>query len=235
MLLSGLVAELRAHAFSPLLLVRHTQTYGQLLGPGQEVSLEYKFFPDPRLDPRDFVVALSLVYASQKGDYHALTFFNETINIVELPKLIDWELISLFGFFAAGLAGLGERGGLHIAVCVCVLKYAAEAPPRPFICCVADGVWLKIGLMPPCDAPSTHAFHTFAGYLLYSYVVSQGWVRSGKQRARAKRAAAGNAGTVAMSAEDQQDWVKGTPYDSFVKRNAARAATASTRRAAAAK
>jgi hypothetical protein len=84
------------------------QTYGDELKPGEELSLEYKFFPDPRLEPRDFVVALSAVYTDNKGKFHSLTFFNETINIVEVKQLIDWELIFLVLIFATGFAGIGE-------------------------------------------------------------------------------------------------------------------------------
>lgn len=81
--------------------------------------------------------------------------------------------------------------------------------------------------MPICCTPA-------AGYAAYSYVVAQGWVKSSKQRARSSRprsdrSATGSAGAAQMSEEDQQDWVKGTPYDTFVRSKSQRQASVSKR------
>jgi hypothetical protein len=71
----------------------------------------------------------------------------------------------------------------------------------------------------------------FAVYFVYSYVANMGWFksvvgsskkgRSGSRKGLAgggSGGAGGAAGAVpVMTAEQQQDWVKGTPYDSFVK------------------
>mmetsp|Transcript_17513 Transcript_17513/g.30054 ORF Transcript_17513/g.30054 Transcript_17513/m.30054 type:complete len:257 (-) Transcript_17513:618-1388(-) len=153
--------------------------YFQTVGPGEELSLEYKFYPDPRLpSPREFLVALTAFYLDTKGQYHSTTFFNQTITIIDIPKMVDWELLSLIGLFLAVLA--------------------------------------------------------IAGYFLYNYIVSLGWLKSQKKRSRARKGP--TEGTPVMSAEDQQDWLKGTPYDSFLKeRKKAAAGTGAKKAAAAAK
>lgn len=145
--------------------------YGQVVKPGEEVSLEYKFLPDPRLEPRDFVVALTVFYVDGSGKWYTSTFFNQTVNIVEVKKLVDWELLFLIVLFATGIAGV---------------VYAA-----------------------------------------YAYVVSLGWLKSQKKRRTTSRS---KEPVAPMSAEDQQDWVKGTPYDSFLK-NKEKAATKRATRA----
>ncbi len=59
--------------------------------------------------------------------------------------------------------------------------------------------------------------------------MSLGWLKSQKKRRTTSRK---NEPVAPMSAEDQQEWLKGTPYDSFVKskdkvtkRSAAKAAS----------
>lgn len=80
------------------------------LPAGAETSVEYTFMPDPRLEPRDFVVALTVVYHDNKGSYFSNTFFNSTVEIVGEKKLVDWELIQLF-VMLGGLAA----GALYLA------------------------------------------------------------------------------------------------------------------------
>lgn len=83
------------------------QFYHQAVAPGKEISLDYKFVPDPRIEPRDFIVALTVFYQDTKGVYFSNTFFNQTIEIVEVKKLIDWELIFLVFFLLALAGGIG--------------------------------------------------------------------------------------------------------------------------------
>ena len=80
------------------------------MAPGGEISLEYKFQPDARLEPRDFVVALTVFYQDSKGEYFSNTFFNQTVEIIEIKKMIDWELISMFLIIIGIFAGVGESG-----------------------------------------------------------------------------------------------------------------------------
>jgi hypothetical protein len=82
------------------------QVYHQTVDAGKQLSIEYKFMPDPRLDNRDFTVALTVFYHDAAGKYFSNTFFNQTVSIVEVKKLIDWELIFLF-VLLGGLAAVG--------------------------------------------------------------------------------------------------------------------------------
>ena len=83
------------------------QIYHQAVAPGKELSIEYKFMPDPRVEPRDFIVSLTVFYQDTKGVYFSNTFFNQTIEIVEVKKLIDWELIFLYVFLIALVGVIG--------------------------------------------------------------------------------------------------------------------------------
>lgn len=102
--------------------VSTVQGYFQVVQPGAELSLEYKFYPDARLpSPRDFVVALTAFYFDNAGTFYSSTFFNQTVTIVEIPKLVDWELLSLIGLFVAALAAIGACIGpnwVHLHVCM---------------------------------------------------------------------------------------------------------------------
>lgn len=51
---------------------------------------------------------LFLLLASGKEGFKSTTFFNQTVEVVELPKLIDWDLIFLYLLLLAILAVLGE-------------------------------------------------------------------------------------------------------------------------------
>lgn len=79
--------------------------YLQVIPPGEDLTFEYTFNPDYRLEPRDFTVALTVVYHNEKEQFFSNTFFNETIEIVEEPKLIDYEMISLVVLLAAIAGG----------------------------------------------------------------------------------------------------------------------------------
>ena len=83
------------------------QTYFEAVLPGKESSFEYKFMPDPRVEPRDFIVALTVIYQDTKGVYYSNTFFNQTIEIIEVKKLVDWELLFLYVFIFGLIAGIG--------------------------------------------------------------------------------------------------------------------------------
>lgn len=149
------------------------QLYHQPLAVGQEISVEYKFLPDPRLEPRDFVVALTVFYQDPKGQYYSNTFFNKTIDFVEEKKLIDWELIFLFVF----LIGLASG--------VVYVLYTLVAP----------------------------------------HLSSLGYMSK-----KSKKSKASSAPRV-PTAQDNEDWVKGTNYDNFTKKKAAAAVAATKAKA----
>lgn len=87
--------------------------------------MDYKFMPDARLEPRDFVVALTVFYQDTKGQYYSNTFFNQTVEIIEIKKMIDWELLSMLAIVFGLIAGVGESAwGLH--GCHAVTLHAAR-------------------------------------------------------------------------------------------------------------
>lgn len=92
------------------------------LGQGDETSAEYRLFFPRQLPPRDFMLQLSLVYSMGAG-YFTKQFFNETIQIIEEPTLLDTQLLGLYLIGAALLAAAGQsapptcRGGAGAGGC----------------------------------------------------------------------------------------------------------------------
>jgi hypothetical protein len=79
-----------------------------MLPPGEELSVEYKFRPDPILSPREFIVAIHLIYEDPEDNrMHSNLVFNQTVDIVEMQKFIDTEMLFLYLMLAAvvGIAG----------------------------------------------------------------------------------------------------------------------------------
>lgn len=93
----------------------HLQVYFEPLPPGEEVSLEYIFRPDPILSPREFTVAVHLFYEDPEGNFYSNTVFNSTVDIVEMPKLVDTEMVFMYLTLAAlfGIAGKCELQCLY--------------------------------------------------------------------------------------------------------------------------
>lgn len=112
--------------FTPC-MPRTIQVYHSDLPPGAESSLAYTFSPDHRLEPRDFVVALTVIYHDNKGSYFSNTFFNSTIEIVEEKKMVDWELLSL----VVMLGGLAAGGCECCAVQVAIM-HGMQLPTRTY-------------------------------------------------------------------------------------------------------
>lgn len=83
--------------------------YYDILAPGQQVSLAYQFITALNLPPREFQVALTAFYNTATQGF-ATTFFNQTITIVEQPRLIDLELIFLWLLLLSLLGGGGYLG-----------------------------------------------------------------------------------------------------------------------------
>lgn len=97
--------------------------YFQLLPPGEELSVEYTFRPDPILSPREFIVALHLIYEDPAtGALHSNTVFNSTIDIVEMPKLVDTEMLFMYLMLIGVAVGGGEWPQ----------PYSGESTPRRF-------------------------------------------------------------------------------------------------------
>ena len=49
-----------------------------------------------------------MFYTNEQHEYHASTFFNRTIDVVEKPKWVDTELLFLYLLLAAGVTTAGE-------------------------------------------------------------------------------------------------------------------------------
>jgi len=78
-----------------------------IANPSDQISIGYRFFPDPALDTeRPFVLAAQVFYQDELLNNYTSYFFNDTIVMVEPSGTIDIQLIFTYtGLFAvAGLA-----------------------------------------------------------------------------------------------------------------------------------
>ena len=76
------------------------------LAAGEESSSEYTLMFPRQLPPREFVLQVQLFY-SVGGAFRSALFFNETINVIEEPTLLDAQLL---GLYVIGLALLAFAG-----------------------------------------------------------------------------------------------------------------------------
>lgn len=88
------------------------QVVNRTVESGQELSLNYRFLPNDRLDTRDFRMALSLFYEARNtgGEAvrsHSSTFFNQTVKAVAGPAKVS---ASYAAFIVSLLAALGAGG-----------------------------------------------------------------------------------------------------------------------------
>lgn len=92
--ISGIMGSLNSPTDFATYIQNFTQQlYFEMVNPGEEVSVEFGFTPNPLLPPNQFTVALTVFYEDTKGGFYSSTFFNATIDIVETPKLVDTDLI----------------------------------------------------------------------------------------------------------------------------------------------
>ena len=84
--------------------VRETES---IVGPGQETTVEYRFRPDPSLEPIEFQLSVWAIYNSSEGRMYQSTAFNDTVELVE--KREPWTVASAINY-ALVLAGLGVMG-----------------------------------------------------------------------------------------------------------------------------
>jgi len=100
--------------------------YFQSVPSGEEATFEYNFRPDKSLHPMELRVALTMFYGDAEGEMYASTFFNETIDIVEKPKLIDYEML----FMYVVLLGLAGAAGYAILSWVAGLAGGKKRQPK---------------------------------------------------------------------------------------------------------
>eukprot|EP00882_Tetradesmus_deserticola_P001591 GHRQ01001716.1.p1 GENE.GHRQ01001716.1~~GHRQ01001716.1.p1 ORF type:complete len:238 (+),score=114.57 GHRQ01001716.1:216-929(+) len=105
--LTAIVASLNSPMDFNMYIQNFThQVYFKELPAGQEVSLEYKFRIAPQVPTRDFSVAVHLVYEDVGNpSFFSSTVFNGTVEVVEKPRLVDTEGISML-MMIAGSFGL---------------------------------------------------------------------------------------------------------------------------------
>ena len=77
---------------------------------GEEGTLAYKFFPDPGLEPRDYVLTLYVDYVDAEKEEYRTVYYNSTIEIVESQSSLDMRtffgrLLSVVFFVLVALVG----------------------------------------------------------------------------------------------------------------------------------
>lgn len=139
------------------------QLYFEIVNPGEEVSVEYGFTPNPLLTPTEFTVALTLFYEDTKGEFFSTTFFNSTIDIVEKPKLIDTDLIFMTLTLAAIFTAIGELLPGNMAVAHDMLWHARSLATAGFHLLRCSHCMQQ--LQPGTDTSRGHALSTSCGSL----------------------------------------------------------------------
>mmetsp|Transcript_17764 Transcript_17764/g.24555 ORF Transcript_17764/g.24555 Transcript_17764/m.24555 type:complete len:266 (+) Transcript_17764:88-885(+) len=80
--------------------------YNTIVNPGDQASFSLIITPDVNLQPRDFLVSLSVFYQSDDGeDLYSSTFYNGTIHLLEPPGFLDMETFFMY-FFIVAVVGL---------------------------------------------------------------------------------------------------------------------------------
>lgn len=89
-----------------------------LLGPGGETTIEYRFRPDPSLEPLEFTFSAWVVYNSSQGKLYQNQVVNTTIELIEKaePWSVTYVASSLFtfGVLAASAAGAAWIAGYDV-------------------------------------------------------------------------------------------------------------------------
>lgn len=117
--------------------------YWSVVGPEEEATFQYKFRPDKSLSPMELRVALTVFYQDDKGTPFSTTFFNETIDIVEVFKAVDYEAIMMLVVMLAIFAGivygvLAWMGNLNV-----IKKVAGGGKKKGGKAETTDDDWLK--------------------------------------------------------------------------------------------
>jgi len=81
--------------------------------PKEEAAFEYYFRPDKSLTPMELRVALTMFYMDFDGQMYGSTFFNETVDIIEQKRLIDYEMLWMYIVLLAIAGGIGKSPAIH--------------------------------------------------------------------------------------------------------------------------
>lgn len=80
---------------------------------GEEGTLLYRFFPDPNLEPREYILALTVDYIDADKEEYRSVYFNGTIEMVESQGSADTR--TFFGrILTLGFLGILGFGGYHV-------------------------------------------------------------------------------------------------------------------------
>lgn len=129
--ITAIMGSLNQHNFFDYYIQNFTmQLYHVIVPPGLELTLEYRFRPDPALSPLEFAVAVTVFYENSNGKQYSSTFFNETIDITEADKFFDVEVLFMYAtmFIIAGAVAFGAvrwLGNLSV-----VKKVATTGKPK---------------------------------------------------------------------------------------------------------
>lgn len=82
------------------------QVYFTAVKSKEEATFAYSFRPDKSLRPMELQVALTAFYMDAERQSYASTFFNETIDIIEKPRWIDYELLWMYCVMLAMAGGV---------------------------------------------------------------------------------------------------------------------------------
>jgi len=99
-----------------------------IVGPGEEVTVEYQFTPDKSLEPLEFHLSASLYYNDTTNDkFWRATFINGTIELIEKPS--EFTAKTLFTYVLA-FAALGLAGYIGLNVSGALNKTTVERGTR---------------------------------------------------------------------------------------------------------
>jgi hypothetical protein len=79
--------------------------YGAIVRPLEHVTLQYYFFPDELLEPKDYVFVCNVYYSDEENVNYTTTFFNSTIYMVEDSTPLDLKTFFTY-FLILGVVGL---------------------------------------------------------------------------------------------------------------------------------
>lgn len=121
-----------------------TMAVGVIIPPALEVTLEYKFRPDPALTPVEFNVAVAVFYSDSSGQReHSSVFFNDTIDIVEPEKFFDTEVLFMYATIIC-LIALAVFGMVRWVANLSVFrKVTTSKKSKKPLTATAEDEWLK--------------------------------------------------------------------------------------------
>jgi hypothetical protein len=106
------VTSIRGSLNSPFDYRMHIQNFTEMnpnaeIKKGDQGTLFYRFYPDPNLEPREYILSILVDYVDADKEEYRSVPFNSTVEVVESQSAMDTR--NMFGRFL-GLAFLGLLG-----------------------------------------------------------------------------------------------------------------------------